>query len=162
MMLLCVLVKRNVVMFLSHIDSVLRLYCHYKSSFLWASELNSSPPILGVNSILLEWTRRSKDLHPSNGGGLVICTKKLVSKKVKWLLLNLSTMLSIPSHHSLDIYERERDEIVFIFSVFWVFCVVVVVSLQFTSGLQLSNGAFLLPMLLTSPNHLKSSHTLSN
>ncbi len=120
MMLLCVLVKRNVVMFLSHIDSALRLYCHYKSSFLWASELNSSPPILGVNSILLGWTRRSKDLHPSNGGGLVICTKKLVSKKVKWLLLNLSTMLSIPSHRSLDIYERERDEIVFIFSVFWV------------------------------------------
>jgi hypothetical protein len=76
MMLLCVLVKRNVVMFLSHIDSALRLYCHYKSSFLWASELNSSPPILGVNSILLGWTRRSKDLHPSNGGGLVICTSQ--------------------------------------------------------------------------------------
>jgi hypothetical protein len=168
MMLLCVLVKRNVVLFLSHIDAALRLYCHYKSSFLWASELNSSPPILGVNSILLGWTRRSKDLHPSNGGGLVICTSQhLVSKKVKWLLLNLSTMLSITSHHSLDIDERERNEnefqqgIVFIFSVFWVFCVVVVVSLQFTSGLQLSNGAFLLPMLLTSPSHLKSSHTLS-
>ncbi len=76
MMLLCVLVKRNVVMFLSHIDSALRLYCHYKSSFLWASELNSSPLILGVNSILLGWTRRSKDLHPSNGGGLVICTSQ--------------------------------------------------------------------------------------
>jgi hypothetical protein len=77
-------------------------------------------------------------------------------------------MLSIPSHHSLDIYERERDEnefqqgILFIFSVFQVFCVVVAVLLQFTSGLQLSSGAFLLPMLLTSPSHLKSSHTLSN
>jgi len=170
MMLLCVLVKRNVVMFLSHIDSALRLYCHYKSSFLWASKLNSSPLILGVNLILLGWTRRSQRffIHQMVEDLWYVLVNILVSKKVKWLLLNLSTMLSIPSHHSLDIYERERDEnefqqgVVFIFSVFRVFCVVVVVLLQFTSGLQLSNGAFLLPMLLTSPSHLKSSHTLSN